>query len=104
MSAGLVINVFDVGGRKIGPVFFYDAILPPPNAGDSAAFIKLNPDHSFGMRLREKVSNLVAEPGVYFLEAEYHSPIPESYARRLKNVWGISKPVIRSARFRIEVR
>lgn len=101
-SAGLSLWVKDaVSGKNIPEEFIADALPPPPASKD--AFIKLLPDHIYGVVLTSSLAELnVRKKGSYELVAEYHSPIPSKMSFGLP-IWSQEHGAITSNRVTITV-
>lgn len=90
-----------VSGKDVPEEFIADALPPPPSSKD--AFIKLLPNHVYGVVLRSKLAQLnVQKSGTYELVAEYHSPIPASMNFGLP-IWSREKGAVPSNRVTITV-
>ncbi len=101
-SASLSLWLKDaVSGKDVPEEFIADALPPPPGSKD--AFVKLLPDHVYGVVLRSKLAQLnVQKSGTYELLAEYHSPIPSSMNFGLP-IWSREKGAVPSNRVTIAV-
>jgi hypothetical protein len=101
-SASLSLWLKDmVSGKDVPEEFIADALPPPPGSKD--AFVKLLPDHVYGVVLRSKLAQLnVQKSGTYELVAEYHSPIPASMNFGLP-IWSREKGTVPSNRVTITV-
>jgi len=101
-SASLSLWLKDaVSGKDVPEEFIADALPPPPGSKD--AFVKLLPDHVYGVVLRSKLAQLnVQKSGTYELVAEYHSPIPSSMNFGLP-IWSREKGAVPSNRVTITV-
>ncbi len=101
-SASLSLWLKDaVSGKDVPEEFIADALPPPPGSKD--AFVKLLPDHVYGVVLRSKLAQLnVQKSGTYELVAEYHSPIPASMNFGLP-IWSREKGAVPSNRVTITV-
>lgn len=101
-SASLSLWLKDaVSGKDVPEEFIADALPPPPGSKD--AFVKLLPDHVYGVVLRSKLAQLnVQKSGTYELLAEYHSPIPASMNFGLP-IWSREKGAVPSNRVTITV-
>ena len=101
-SASLSLWLKDaVSGKDVPEEFIADALPPPPGSKD--AFVKLLPDHIYGVVLRSKFAQLnVQKSGTYELVAEYHSPIPSSMNFGLP-IWSREKGAVPSNRVTITV-
>jgi hypothetical protein len=101
-SASLSLWLKDaVSGKDVPSEFIADALPPPPGSKD--AFVKLLPDHVYGVVLRSKLAQLnVQRSGTYELVAEYHSPIPASMNFGLP-IWSREKGTVPSNRVTIKV-
>lgn len=101
-SASLSLWVKDaVSGKDVPEEFIADALPPPPVSKD--AFIKLLPDHVYGVVLTSSLADInIREKGVYELIAEYHSPIPSSMAFGLP-IWSREKGPVSSDTVKITV-
>ncbi len=101
-SASLSLWLKDtVSGKDVPEEFIADALTPPPGSKD--AFVKLLPDHVYGVVLRSKLAQLnVQKSGTYELLAEYHSPIPSSMNFGLP-IWSREKGAVPSNRVTITV-
>lgn len=101
-SASLSLWLKDaVSGKDVPEEFVADALPPPPGSKD--AFVKLLPDHVYGVVLKSKLAELnVQKSGTYELVTEYHSPIPESMNFGLP-IWSREKGSVRSNRVTIRV-
>lgn len=77
-SASVSLWLKDVSsGKAISQTTIPDAISPPPGSKDD--FVKLLPNHVYGVTLTTDLSELGAQKGgAYALVAQYHSPIPAS--------------------------
>lgn len=75
-SASLSLWIKDAAsGKDIPENVIADALPPPPASKD--AFIKLLPDHVYGVVLTSSLAELnIREKGSYKMVVEYHSPIP----------------------------
>lgn len=101
-SASLSLWLKDASGKDVSQEFIADALPPPPSSKD--AFVKLLPDHVYGVVLRSKLAELnVQKSGRYELIAEYHSPIPASMSFGLP-IWSREKGAISSNQVTITVR
>jgi len=90
-----------VSGNDVPEQFIADALSPPPDSKD--AFIKLLPNHIYGVVLTTKLAELnVQKSGTYELEVEYHSPIPSSMSFGL-SIWSREKGSVPSNRVTITV-
>jgi len=101
-SASLSLWLKDVvSGKDVPQKFIADAPSSPPGSRD--AFVKLLPDHVYGVVLRSKLAQLnVQKSGMYELVAEYHSPIPARMSFGLP-IWSREKGAIPSNRVSITV-
>jgi len=101
-SASLSLWLKDVAsGKDVPEEFIADALPPPPGSKD--AFVKLLPDHVYGVVLSSKLAQLnVQKSGTYELVAEYHSPIPSSMNFGLP-IWSREKGAVPSNRVTITV-
>ena len=101
-SASLSLWLKDtVSGKDVSEEFIADALPPPPSSKD--AFIKLLPNHVYGVMLRSKLAQLnLQKSGAYELVAEYHSPIPASMNFGLP-IWSREKGAAPSNRVMITV-
>lgn len=101
-SASLSLWLKDaVSGKDVPEEFIADAMPPPPGSKD--AFVKLLPDHVYGVVLRSKLAQLsVQKSGAYELVAEYHSPIPSNMNFGLP-IWSREKGAVPSNRVTITV-
>jgi hypothetical protein len=101
-SASLSLWLKDVvSGKDVPEEFIADALPPPPGSKD--AFVKLLPDHVYGVVLKSKLAQLnVQKSGTYELVAEYHSPIPSSMNFGLP-IWSREKGTVPSNRVTIKV-
>lgn len=101
-SASLSLWVKDtVSGKDVPEEFIADALPPPPASRD--AFIKLLPDHIYGVVLVSSLADLnIREKGAYELTAEYHSPVPSSMSFGL-TIWGREKGSVPSNMVKITV-
>jgi hypothetical protein len=101
-SASLSLWVKDAAsGKDVPEEFIADALPPPPASKD--AFIKLLPDHVYGVVLTSSLADLnIREKGVYELTAEYHSPVPSSMGFGLP-IWSREKGSLPSNAVRITV-
>lgn len=101
-SASLSLWVKDaVSGKDVPEEFIADALPPPPTSKD--AFIKLLPDHIYGVVLVSNPADLnIREKGIYELTAEYHSPVPSSMSFGLP-IWGREKGSVSSNTVKITV-
>jgi len=102
-SSSLFLFVEDDAGKSVKASFFEDALPSMPSPKDKALFIKLNPDHFFGISRTDTLSTLVPKPGVYYFQVVYHGPISRRFATG-KPAWGSEDPPLRSNKIRIEVR
>ena len=101
-SASLSLWLKDAASGKDVPEEFIADTLPPPPASKDA-FVKLLPDHVYGVVLKSKLADLnVQKNGTYELVTEYHSPIPESMNLGLP-IWSREKGSVRSNRVTIRV-
>jgi hypothetical protein len=94
-SASLSLWLKDaVSGKDVPKEFIADALPPPPDSKD--AFVKLLPDHVYGVVLRSKLAELnVQKSGTFELVAEYHSPIRSSMNFGLP-IWSREKGAVPS--------
>jgi hypothetical protein len=94
-SASLSLWLKDTAtGKDVPEEFIADALPPPPGSKD--AFVKLLPDHVYGVVLKSKLAQLnVQKGGTYELVAEYHSPIPASMNFGLP-IWSREKGAVPS--------
>lgn len=101
-SASLSLWLKDaVSGKDVPQEFIADALPPPPGSKD--AFVKLLPDHVYGVVLRSKLAELnVQKSGTYELVTKYHSPIPATMNFGLP-IWSREKGAITSNRVTITV-
>jgi len=101
-SASLSLWLKDaVSGKDVPEQFIADALPPPPGSKD--AFVRLPPDHVYGVVLRSRLAQLnVQKSGTYELVAEYHSPIPSSMNFGLP-IWSREKGAVPSNRVTIRV-
>jgi hypothetical protein len=101
-SASLSLWLKDAAsGKDVPEQFIADALPPPPGSKD--AFVKLLPDHIYGVVLKSKLAQLnVQKSGTYELVAEYHSPIPSSMNFGLP-IWSREKGAVPSNRVTITV-
>lgn len=101
-SASLSLWLKDAAsGKDVPEEFIADALPPPPGSKD--AFVKLLPDHVYGVVLKSKLAQLnVQKSGTYELVAEYHSPIPSSMNFGLP-IWSREKGAVPSNRVTITV-
>jgi hypothetical protein len=66
-----------ISGKDIPSDFIADAMSPPPTSKDD--FIKLLPEHVYGIELTSTVSDLsIRKKGTYHLILQYHSPVPSN--------------------------
>ena len=103
MSSSLFLFVTDENGKPVPITYLDDALPPTPSRADKNLFIKLNPQHIFGTNRTDTLSDLVPKPGVYYLQVEYHGPLPRRFAAGTP-AWGVESPRIESNKVRIEVR
>lgn len=101
-SASLSLWVKDaVSGKDVPEEFIADALPPPPVSKD--VFVKLLPDHVYGVVLTSNLADLnIRKTGSYELVAEYHSPIPSSMGFGLP-IWSRESGTISSNRVTITV-
>ena len=101
-SASLSLWLKDiVSGKDVPEEFIADALPPPPLSKDE--FVKLLPDHVYGVVLRLKLAELnLQKAGTYELLAEYHSPIPANMNFGLP-IWSREKGALPSNRVTITV-
>jgi hypothetical protein len=101
-SASLSLWLKDaVSGKYVPEEFIADALPPPPGSKDE--FVKLLPNHVYGVVLTLKLVELnVKKRGKYELLAEYHSPIPSSMNFGLP-IWSREKGTVPSNRVTIAV-
>jgi hypothetical protein len=102
-SSSLFLLVTDDKGKSAPMGFFEDALPPMPSANDKTLFLSLQPEHFFGISRTDKVSDLVFIPGIYYLQVEYHGPVPRRFAPG-NHAWGTEDPPIFSNKVRIDVR
>ena len=103
LNSSLFLFVTDKNGKAV-PITYLDDTLPPiPSPTDKSLFIKLNPEHIFGATRIKKLSDLVPEPGIYYLQVEYHGPVPRRFAAGTP-AWGLEDGTLASNKVRIEVR
>jgi hypothetical protein len=66
-----------VSGKDIPSDFIADAMSPPPTSKDD--FVKLLPEHVYGIELISTLSDLsIRKKGAYRLILQYHSPVPSN--------------------------
>jgi hypothetical protein len=101
-SASLSLWLKDaVSGKDVPEEFIADALPPPPTSKE--AFVKLLPNHVFGVVLTSRLAQLnVQKTGSYELTAEYHSPIPASMNFGL-SIWSREQGALASNRVTITV-
>ena len=101
-SASLSLWLKDaVSGQDMPAEFIADALPPPPSSKD--AFVKLLPDHVYGVLLKVKLAELnVKRNGTYELVAEYHSPIPRSMSFGLP-IWSKENGAVSSNKVKIQI-
>jgi hypothetical protein len=75
-SASVSLWIKDLhSGKDVAQTTISDALPPPPSSKDD--FVKLLPNHIFGIALTTDALELGADQGgTYELVAQYHSPIP----------------------------
>ena len=101
-SSSLFLLITDDNGKSVPMGYFEDALPPTPSASDKTLFIKLNPNHFFGVSRSDKLSQLVPKPGVYYFQVVYHGPVPRRYAAG-RPAWGTEDPPVLSNKMRIDV-
>lgn len=101
-SASLSLWLKDAAsGKDVPQNFIADALTPPPDSKD--AFIKVLPNHVYGVLLTSKLADFsVQKKGTYELVAEYHSPIPSSMGFGLP-IWSRERGAVSSNRVTITV-
>jgi hypothetical protein len=101
-SASISIWLKDALSGKDAPEYFIsDAVTPPPGSKDD--FIKLLPDHVFGVVFTSTMKDFnVRQKGTYEVTAEYHSPIPASMNFGLP-IWSREKGAVSSNRVTLTV-
>lgn len=88
-------------GKNVPQNFIADAMTPPPNSKDD--FVKLPPNHIYGVRLVSSLSHLtLQQKGTYDLVVDYHSPIPSNMSFGLP-IWSRENGTVSSNRVRIAV-
>jgi hypothetical protein len=102
-SSSLFLLVTDDSGKSVPMGYFEDALPPTPSAIDKTLFIKLNPEHFFGVSRSDKLSQLVPKPGVYYFQVVYHGPVPRRFAAG-RPAWGTEDPPVLSNKIRIDVQ
>lgn len=101
-SASLSLWFKDVvSGEDVPEEFIADALPPPPSSKD--AFVKLLPNHVYGVVLKSRLAQLnVRKNSTYELVTEYHSPIPSRMNFGLP-IWSREKGTLASNRVTITV-
>jgi len=101
-SASVSIWLKDVlSGKDVPEYFIPDALTPPPGSRDD--FVKLLPDHVFGVVFRSTLKEFnIRKKGTYEVTAEYHSPIPAGMNFGLP-VWSREKGAVPSNRVTLRV-
>lgn len=102
-SSSLYLLVTDDNGKSVPMSYLEDALPPTPSASDKVLFIKLEPDHFFGISRTDKVAELVPKPGVYYFQVVYHGPVPRRFSIG-KPAWGTEDPPVLSNKVRIDVQ
>ena len=102
VSASLSLWVRDtISGKDVSQHVIADAQTPPPSSKE--AFIKLLPEHIYGVVLKSTLDDLnITQKGSYELRAEYHSPIPSDMGFELP-IWGRERGSTLSNRIVIKV-
>jgi hypothetical protein len=83
-SSTFTLHVIDIAGKDVPSESLDDSIAPPPKPNDKTIFIKLNPNHTFGVVRSIPLSELrINSPGKYRIKVKYRSPISARYAQGL---------------------
>jgi hypothetical protein len=106
-SEGLIFHVQEVGGKEIRPsVISHVPPVPIKDGDDSSLFVRLKPDHFYGIRESIALREL-ARPGRYQITVEYVSPaLRPMFSARLKGLRTLwhSDGGIMAKPFQIDVR
>jgi len=102
-SSSLFLLITDDNGKSVPMGYFEDALPPTPSTSDKTLFIKLEPQHFFGVSRTDKVSDLVPKPGAYTFQVVYRGPVPRRFAAG-KPAWGTEDPSVLSNKIRIEIQ
>jgi hypothetical protein len=101
-AGGLVLHVSDTLNREIPAKGLDDDLVIPSTVSDRNSYVVLNKYHFLGTIREDLLSDHVVEPGIYFIQVEYRSPIPHEMGLG-PNFWGREQPAVWSGRIQIHV-
>jgi hypothetical protein len=101
-AGGLVLHVTDSSGREIPSRTLDDDMVVPSALVDRISFAVLNRNHYLGTTRVEPLEEFIREPGTYFIEVQYLSPVSRELGQG-PGFWSREKGPVRSNKIGVHV-
>jgi len=94
-GGGLVIHLADKDGKPVEPRYLDDDSIPPGGATDAKNLVRLYPGHFLGTSRKDKVADLLGQPGHFRIAVDYLSPVSAQLVG-LEGLWSSEMGPVRS--------
>jgi hypothetical protein len=91
LGGGLEVDVRDEQGKRVPARLLSDAIMPPPNEGDTSILVRLDEGFFYGTSVNFLVKDFLRKPGRYSIRVIYKSWLRKEFVapqlRDLPALW-----------------